>query len=180
MADIRPPLHEGYSIWFTLEDSQQKQLQRHISRLAKKFGGNDFLAHGTVIGLLDKKAAELEDLEEKTQQLAKQCSPFEIEVIGFGARDAYFQSLFLVIAPPLPLVDMNAKARKLFGHESDPPFMPHLSLMYGMFDWKTKQAAAKTLKLEFPVKYKVRSIALVNVEGNAEQWWNVREYPLAS
>ncbi|MEX1997539.1 MAG: 2'-5' RNA ligase family protein [Candidatus Andersenbacteria bacterium] len=181
MADLKPPL-KGYSLWLEAKKSDQQFLQSLVDSLAQEHGVRSFGAHATLIGLLDKGPSDLATIAQACEEIASGYRDVTSEIIGVGIRDMYFQSVFLLVTPTKDLVDMNQKARTLLGHESDSPFMPHWSALYGDITRHQKDAVAQRLitEVSFPHVVTINNIALVDVQGYEDEWKVVRRYPMTS
>lgn len=178
--DPMPPL-KGYSLWLMGSGKGWQSLQRLMSlSQAIALSDSTFFAHATLIGLLDFRSIQKDELEQGALQLAQTCNPLTIEVTGIGMRDVYFQSMFLPIQPSVELMQLNTQARRIFKHENDPPFMPHLSLIYGYPKWLIKAEIAKMLMLEiqFPLSITLDQLALVRVDGYPHEWEIEAKFPL--
>lgn len=179
-ADRKPPIH-GYSLWFMASEEYHRELQRAIEELSKFSGGPRFDAHATLIGLLDYTGDHKKKLVLGAEALSRQSSPIDVELLGVGMRNMYFQSMFLPISPTQPLVELNQAARLIFHHQNDPPFMPHVSLLYGEFDWQLKREALQRVAamLTFPLLVTFDRLALVRVDGYPNEWVIEKKFPFA-
>lgn len=179
-TDLKPPIR-GYSIWFMAGGEGHDQLRKVIEELGKLAGGPRFNAHATLLGLLDYTSDQKKWLEFGTETLARQSPPIDVELLGIGMRNVYFQSMFLPIVPTQPLMELNQTARLIFHRQNDPPFMPHVSLLYGDFDWQLKREALQRIiaTLTFPLHVTFDQIALVRVDRYPNEWVIEKEFPFA-
>lgn len=175
--DIKPPI-SGYSIWYMLSEDDQVKLQQLIDKLSQIAGSCRFDAHATLIGLLDYKG-DRKQLVNGISTLARSSSPITAEVTGVGMRSAYFQSVFLPVVPSKPLLELNRAACTFFDQEKDSPFMPHISMAYGDFDWQIKQNMLEHIvaKVSFPQMVVFDRLALVRVDGYPDEWVIEEESP---
>lgn len=178
MADLKPPL-TGYSLWLEAREPEQRFLQLLVYDLAREYSTRPFGAHATLLGLLDKREADLDTIGQACEKITSEFRGVVTEIIGVGTRDMYFQSVFLLVAPSEDLVVMSRRARTLLGHESDPPFMPHWSALYGDLDRRAKALIARELvtKLELPRVVAINNVALVDVRGYPDEWKIIQRYP---
>lgn len=181
MADLKPPL-TGYSLWFEAAETEQEFWQELIDDLAHEGNTRSFRAHGTLIGLLDKGPADVDQISRACREIAGSYRSVATEIIGVGMRDMYFQSVFLLALPTADLVAMNQQARKLLGHEHDPPFMPHWSALYGDFEWSVRKTATQRLlsRLVLPRTIPIAAITLVDVQGYPDEWKVIERYPFTT
>ena len=179
MSDIKPPI-KGYAIWFDADVESQTKLQGLINTLAEWYEVESFLAHATLIGLLDKTKADLEAMQLACRELAGMFSEVLCEITGVGVRDAYFQSVFLTAVPSDKIVAINSQARILLGHEADVPYMPHWSAVYGDFSAEIKKGIVSDAwgTVELPMTVQLRNINLVDVSGHPKEWKIIESFPI--
>lgn len=181
MPDIKPPL-QGYALWLVAEEKEQQSLQQLVDQLANSYKTHGFSAHATLLGLLDKTWAEVDEIKKISKDIANSFSGIAAEIVGVGMRQIYFQSVFLPVVPATELVAMNLLARKLLAYKNDPPFMPHWSMVYGDLDEATKKAIVNEIinQRQFPHVVPIRQLALVDVHGYPNEWKVIEQYPLAA
>jgi hypothetical protein len=176
MSDLKPPL-TGYSLWFMAKEEHHRSLQTMVDDLLK-YGTRRFEAHATLIGLLEMtdEAAVLRGAEV----VALDATSFDVEIIGTASRDRYFQSVFLTCVPSPEASRLNERARAIFGHQNDPPFMLHWSALYGDMDSGLKKAIRRDIenRFLFPMTATIDAIAVVDCTGYPAQWKIVRRFPL--
>lgn len=179
MADLKPPL-TGYSLWFETSGRYQERLQKLVDELASRFATCHFAAHATLLGLLEMGPGNLEDIKTHCQILVSGATGLTTEVIGVGARNMHFQAVFMPAVPNAKLLELNKRARGLFGHENDAPFMPHWSALYGDLEQDAKQIASDLIweQIAFPFVVPITDITLVDVTGYPDEWKVIERYPL--
>ena len=82
---------------------------------------------------------------QKTAKLASTIRPYTIELENIDYLNNYYRSLFVRVKKTPEVLDANLLSRKIFGRETDPKYMPHLSLIYGNFSEETKTAIIKKI-----------------------------------
>lgn len=172
-VDLKPPLPPGYSLWLMPSGTAQDEMQGLIHQIAQAFDLKTFSAHATLLGLLRSQPAE--DLDVKldlVERLASEIAPFSLEMIGVGMRAMYFQSVFIPVVPSPEVVAANVRARELFGHEADPPYMPHFSVAYGDIAPVVKSSIATAIRglYTFPKLIPIECVALVDHSGYPNEW----------
>ena len=116
---------------------------------------------------------------EKAEKLASSLKTFEIKLTHADHLDEYFRCVFLR-AEGSGLLDANARYRSIFGRESDSPFMPHLSLMYGNFPPVVREKAVHEIG-RLDESFLVRNVHFYRIgSGNPKDWVKVREFPFHS
>lgn len=151
------------------------KLNKIISQLNKEYSSPNFLPHVTLIGLV---VGSQKEILLKTSQLAIFIQPFEIKLTKVDYLNEYFRCLFIKVVKTKELMEANLKAREIFNREKDLKFMPHLSLMYGNFNSKTKKGVISKIGREFNLKFKVKSIHLFLTEGESKRWYKIKKFVL--
>ncbi len=123
-----------------------QSLKEVIHNLSKEYGTVNFEPHVTIIGRL---TGDETVLIEKTKELAESMGQFKISLEKLQQSDEYFKCIFLECERSRELIDLNQKARELFGRLEDEEFQPHLSLLYDKLGPKTREQALESLKLRF-------------------------------
>ena len=72
----------------------------------------------------------------------------------------------------------NQKAREIFQRQEDPPFMPHISLLYGNLPQAIKEKAIQEIKDELSLEFSVQDIHLVASSSRipVEDWEYVKKF----
>jgi len=165
----------GYSIWLMPEGEIYSRLENLISKLSKKYKTPKFKPHLTLIGeIQDSK----EDIMHKTSNLARAISPYDIILSGVSYLDEYFRSLFIKAKQTDELLKSNLVARSMFNRENDQKYIPHLSLMYGNLTSKTKETIIFEIGREFNFTFRVKSIHLYSTNGQVNDWFKIKEFPV--
>jgi 2'-5' RNA ligase len=179
MSDLKPPL-AGYSLWLEADEENQADLQALADDLAHSFETRGFLAHATLLGLLDKSSADLDSIRAACAEIASIYNAVEGELIGAAVREAHFQCVFMPMVPTRELLAMNHRARHSLGHEMDPPFMPHWSAVYGDLDQVAKSGIVSAIqqRVAFPRRIQLQTLAVADVDGYPDEWEIIERYPL--
>lgn len=165
----------GYSIWLMPTGEVYNKLSKILSTLSKKYFSPNFEPHVTLIGEL---IGSEEEILSKTLYLAGNLRPFNIRLTRVEYLDVYFRSLFVRVEETDDVIDANKKARKIFNRPTDSEYMPHLSLLYGMFTVEEKEKIISCIRKEFNVNFEVKSIHLFSTDGEPKDWYRVKEFPL--
>ena len=151
------------------------ELSKIISQLSTQYATPVFPPHVTLLGDL---AGDAEELSSQAQQLALRLRRFQVALTTVAYLPAYFRCLFIRAEETPALVAANQIARAIFHREQDAKFMPHLSLMYGDFDSKTKQQIVASIRREFKTTFPVNSIHLLSCNGEPKEWYHVHEFEI--
>lgn len=143
-----------------------------------------FIPHITLVAavMTDEK-----DVVERTKLVAQQLAPYEFEFEEVSERDAYFQCVYAKMKTTDQVVHANTVAKSVFDErQSDPPYMPHLSLVYGDFFTREKKLHTIIPSLETAIqkhapdttKFTVDSIQIWSTQGDVSEWYLVETVPL--
>lgn len=179
MADLRPPLAGGFSLWLEPDEETGQVFDVLIKKLAEAHKGDSFAPHITLLSMLDWSEERAEVAQDLLATLVERFRPFTLEFTGIGFRDTYFQSLFLPVVPAQPLVALRRMTATLFEQPAH-PYMPHASLYYGDLSVTQKQKIVADLIAEVPQQQAVQSISLISAKGYPCDWEVVARFPLAN
>ena len=177
MADLKPPLSGGYSIWLESSSDERQFFQELIIRLADRYGGQHFSPHVTLLSLPTWQEDRLEEAQYLLDDLTDNVGPFTLELTGVGQRDRYLQSVFLHAAHTQELGMLLELTRHLC-LDSMPNYMPHASLFYGDLITKDKKKLVAEIDFDFPRPHPIASVSLVWAKGWPSEWEVVSRVPL--
>lgn len=169
------PEAKGYSLWLMPAGDVYDRLKGLISRLSRRYSTPDFEPHVT---LLSEIPGPEDEIVSKTARLASVIGPYKIELSRVEYLNEYFRCLFLRAKETDEVMRANREARRIFGRETDPEYMPHLSLMYGDFPPRTKEKIIEEIGKEISAGFGVESIHLFSTSGEPEDWYRVKEFLL--
>jgi 2'-5' RNA ligase len=162
----------GFSLWIVPQGEARRRLAALIAELARRFGGPVFDPHVTLLAGLPGPAANVIARAEDVMRGAK---TFPIRFAGPEKGDGYFRCLYVRVEPSPPLLALHAAARDAFGRTEEPPFFPHLSLMYGA---PPPPVVIEEVRLAVPDGFEARTVDLYSTEGEVECWRRVRRFRL--
>jgi 2'-5' RNA ligase len=166
---------KGYSLWLMPIGEVYNKLNNLISELSRKYNTPHFEPHVTLIG---EVLGSEEEIVLKTAQLTSVVRPYRIELGRVEYLNEYFRCLFLRVRETHEVMRANQISRKIFGRETDPKYMPHLSLMYGDFAPQIKEEIIAKIGKEIFVGFDVESIHLFSTNGEPKDWYRVKEFSL--
>ena len=152
-----------------------ERLSRIIQQLSARYAAPEFPPHVTLLG---RCVGPRRELICQSARLAASLRPFTIRLDEIAFLDEYFRCLFVCTAPTEPLRKAHQAARQGFGHDRDPPFMPHLSLLYGDFPRSLKEGVIREMGPRLDVQFKVRSLHLYRTHGEPRHWRRVASFGL--
>jgi len=162
-----------FSLWLIPKGQEYKDFSRIIKVLAKKNSAPKFEPHVTLIGtiLTNKKKAI-----KNTKQLASCIFPFSLTLTDIGYENTNHKALFINCGKSKGFLNTHRKAREIFKHKEK--FLPHISLIYGIYDELSKKEMIKEIK-KYPKNLTFDSISLFNTKDrNEEKWYKVAEFKL--
>lgn len=164
----------GYSINILPSAEEFNRFVNLIKKLAEKYDAPIFDPHITILG----QASDNESTAIKlTEELVTGISPFNITLNKIGYQDYYFRALYVLVEKTEPLLKLHEKAKQLFEKQDIPPYMPHLSLLYGDFPVAIKEKIMQEIGREQPSTFEVKSLYVFKTEGEANSWYSVKEIP---
>lgn len=143
------------------------KLKAKIDELSDKYNGPKFDPHLTILGNIE---GELSDIEEKVKTLASGLQTLELELSETSFSTTYFQNVFVRVKSNAALMNLNLKAKELFGMENN-VFMPHVSLLYGDQDMKTREEAVSEIEIE-KESFIVDKFVIIT-SGNDPNTWEI-------
>ena len=151
------------SLWLIPSGAVYTELAALISRLSRSYGTPSFEPHVT---LLSGIALAEPLLFAKTQQLAELISPFQVKLTTVDYQDEYFRCLFIRADPDGALRQANATAKVLFERPEEPPYMPHLSLLYGDLPQAKKEEIIAEWGSTFALEFTVDALYLISATAD--------------
>jgi 2'-5' RNA ligase len=173
----------GHSLWMIPAGTARKAYDEIIGTTARQLDTFHFLPHITLVAAI---LTPVEDVVQRTRHLATLLAPYEFELDDLSQRDAYFQCVYATMKLTDAPLHANAVARQVFPEkQSDPPYMPHLSLIYGAFGQERKtQEILPRLREKFlerapdTLHLPVDAIELWSTQGDVKDWYLVERVPL--
>ena len=143
------------------------RLSRIVQRLSDRYGAPQFCPHVTLLG---DCVGPRRELIGRAARVAATLRPFVLRLEEIGFLDEYFRCLFVHVALTEPLRKAHQAACREFGMEREPPFMPHLSLLYGIFPRSLKEEIIAEIGPRLDLQFKARSLHLWQTNGGQRKW----------
>jgi putative endonuclease len=162
-----------YTIWIIPSQSLKIDLDKIVSRLAKKYKSPIFEPHMTLLGdtEIDEKT-----MIEKAKLLATKLKAFPLELGEISFSTTYFQSVFVRVNCTAKLMEANLKAKEIYKRENN-VFMPHMSLLYGDQDMALREKIIPSVKIPKSSKFIVDKIVVVPSTKDPKEWKHLAEIP---
>lgn len=143
-----------------------------IKKLAAEYNAPVFEPHVTLLGDVPQPEEVCVSL---TKQLVSGQKPFTITMGDIDYEDFYFRTLFVKSLKTEPLLTLHNKAKEIFKMDI-PPFMPHLSLLYGTFPVATKEKIIKEIGRNQPARFLIDRVYLIK-GGKLADWQITAQFP---
>jgi hypothetical protein len=173
----------GYSLWMIPTGDSFEMYSNIIRNTAAELGTFEYIPHITLVGAI---LSDVNDVITKTKELASNLAPFQFEFTTVSHREAFFQCVYAMFERTDEVVAANLLAREFFSEtKANPPYMPHLSLIYGSFSPEQKETViVPNLKRQIEDKapatttIHVDSIQIWCTKGNVSDWYLFESVPL--
>lgn len=154
-----------YSIWIIPPEPIFSQLKKIIGSLSKENTAPLFDPHMTLLGNIDE---DLSEIESKIRKLLTNAGGLRLELGPISFSSTYFQSVFVRVNSTAQLMQLNLDIKKALNMENS-VFMPHMSLLYGDHDMKSREEIASKIKL-YRSSFDVRKVVIIPEMPNPKDW----------
>ena len=151
------------------------RLARVIFELSRKYGAPAFEPHVT---LLSHIPGTEDTVASRCERLADRIEPYSIRLTKLDQLNEYYRCLFVRVLETPAVVGANSEARDVFGLQQGPPYMPHLSLLYGDFSEATKHRTIESLGESWDLEFNVDRFHLIDARGGPAEWRRLKELAL--
>lgn len=173
----------GHSLWVCPTGDAKQAYSEIIGNMSQELGTYHFTPHITLVAAI---MTSREDVVQRTKDLAAKLTPYEFQFDSLSHKDRYFQCVFAKMKLTQEVLNANKIAREVFSERhTDPPYMPHLSLVYGEFTQTIKEAKIiptmeqqMTQKASSTMSFTVDSIEVWSTQGDVADWYLVATVPL--
>lgn len=162
---------KGYALWLMPKGKIYTKFAQIIKKLGQEYGGPIFEPHVTLLG--DIELPE-EEMIKRTAQLVGGQKPFPITIKQVDYQDFYFRTLFVRADLTESLQALHNKARKIFKKDI-PPYMPHLSLLYGNYPVDLKEKIITEIGRDQIAQFEVSGVFLKKA-GEIKDWKVIKEF----
>ncbi len=168
----------SYTIWLLpLEESVKNYLASVVKDLAQNFQGPEFEPHATLLG---DQQFSLEEITNKSTQLAKNCKPFTVQTGSVEYSTTYYQCVFVRLKPTPELMSLYDETKKVLGLTNPSVFMPHISLFYGNIPYVKRQEIIDSLNFQ-PQSFTINSFTITpGGENPPSEWKHLAAIPFQS
>lgn len=154
-----------YSIWIIPPQPIFNEVSKIINDLSVEYKGPIFKPHMTVLGSVDRK---LNDIQEAVETVANNTEKLTLSLGPVSFSTTYFQSVLVRINSTAQLMQLNLDIKKLLDIENN-VFMPHISLIYGNHDMKTREKIAAKIELQNN-SFVANEIVIIPEKPEPKEW----------
>lgn len=165
---------KGCSLWLIPAGEKYQRFAALIKKLAKKYAGPIFKPHITLLGETDLPK---EEVLRRCEQLVAGQKPFTITLKDIGYQNYHFRALFLKVQKNQQLLALHKRAKEIFDMRNIPPYMPHLSLLYGNYSPEVKKKIIKEIGKGQTTNFIIDRVFVYKTGGEAEIWYKIGEVP---
>ncbi|MBT9290764.1 2'-5' RNA ligase family protein [Prosthecodimorpha staleyi] len=172
-----PSLH---SVWLLAAPEDERRLAAEVEVLSRRFGTPRFRPHATLAGDLPIDAARL---ASRVASVAAGHPALAAPVVGIETGAAYFRAFYARLAATDALTALHAAVRIAAGTDPASPFLPHVSLAYGLPPGPARDAAQAAMQAVWsgtPIRFDrlalVRSADTIPIA----QWTVRQDWPLCA
>jgi 2'-5' RNA ligase len=171
-------MQSSYHLWLKPSGKAHDVLAEAIQDLSHKLRSPIFEPHVTLLSGL--QGSEQDHLL-RTEQLADWLQPLHISLIAPSYQDTYFQCLFLKVEETPPVMEAHARAKAAFADKAEAAFMPHLSLLYGLYSREVKQEIIATLPSHLRMTFDATALYLTRSDSDdPKDWHEILMVPMGS
>lgn len=163
-----------YSVWIIPPQPIFNEVSKVISDLSVEYKGPVFKPHITILGSIDR---ELDDIQKAVETVANDTEKLTLSLGPISFSTTYFQSVLVRINSTAQLMQLNLDIKKLLDIENN-VFMPHISLMYGNHDMKTREKIAEKINLQSS-SFIANEIVIIPEKSDPKEWEPVVTIPFA-
>ncbi|KAJ2454137.1 hypothetical protein EV183_001739 [Coemansia sp. RSA 2336] len=172
-------MSKKYSLWLcpSPDSTAFSFISSIIDQFAQSIGAPPFSPHLTLFSPIradtDKEA--LDQVAEFAGKLREhKLVDLPVNVVDVGTGHKFHHCLFLEACGAL--AEANSIARKHWAVASQPPYQPHVSLLYGEYDAEKLNSLQRQVRAMLPtdmaqVSFKTNKIYLVETSGACAQWY---------
>jgi 2'-5' RNA ligase len=166
----------SYHLWWKPAGEASTRLAQAIEELAQMLRAPVFQPHVTLLGNLIGTEA---DHHERARALAQQLDPFPIVLTKPAYGDQYFQCIFMKVEETASVMNAHAAAKRLCPHAEAPPYLPHLSLVYGQYPVEVKKAIIMHLPSHLTMSFDASTVYLIRADSREpKDWHQIAAVPL--
>ncbi|KDN39246.1 2, 3 cyclic phosphodiesterase [Tilletiaria anomala UBC 951] len=130
----------GLSLWLQISNSATQEAVQHVMAELRSHVPEDapaFEPHATLLaglstdeGWTPEKVWEYVQAAVRAWKASPHCAHLECSFRSMTRRDVFFQCVLIELEQQPALMALNEAMRKAFNKQEQPPYFPHISLLY--------------------------------------------------
>jgi 2'-5' RNA ligase len=120
----------------------EKVLTELVGELADRFGSPLFAPHLT---LMSDRPGDPSTMTALCREVASDFAPFAAQIAAVETGPAFFRSLYARFAAMGPIAKLRQRVEAALSFQPETPFMPHISLAYGLAEGDAKESVRREL-----------------------------------
>ncbi len=164
----------SYALWLMPERKLSHRLRDLILHLSRRYSTPLFPPHVTLLGRLEGEESEM---QSKALTLASCLDPMTLQLSAVDGWNEFFRSLFVRVDCSQSLLEAHRKALEVFGIRDEPPFVPHLSLIYSNLPSSIKREIIGEIGSKLQLRFMANQLHLFSTSGDPSWWQPVCAYP---
>ena len=165
-----------YSLWLRPAQTQIDEFTEIISSLAHHHRTVPFAPHLTLLSGIN---CGLHDIKQYCAKFVGQYEEFDIPLQKMDYTETYYRNFFIVAEATQQLSKMYEDTKNAFACKTHEVFMPHLSVLYGNIEIKTKQKLKEELENTYAKLFHCQRLDIYNTTGDVANWHLVKSYSVA-
>lgn len=162
---------KGYTLWLMPKGKAYQKFSGLIKKLASENQALVFEPHVTLLGEI---MLPQDEVIKRTNKLVAGQKPFAVTMEQIGYEDYFFRTLFVRAKKTAPLLALHKQAKKIF-QMAALPYMPHLSILYGIFPNELKEKIIAEIGRDQSVEFEINSVVLIK-GGEVQDWQVIGEF----
>lgn len=165
----------GTSLWLVPGEGARDRLTTLIRDLATRLGTEPFAPHVTLLAGLQGREGET---VRKAGEMCRALEPVRLRASRVEGRDEFFRCLTLRVEETLALLTLHAQARISFARAEPSTYEPHVSVVYGYLDPRSRAEVETELRQEVPIAFEAPRLEVWRTEGRPSEWRRLAGFPL--
>ncbi len=162
-----------YSLWLRPIQIQIDEFSNIISEIAHRNRTTPFPPH---ITLLSGLTSELNSIKQACEKIIDRIHNFEIPMQNIAYTAAFYRNLYILAETTSLLETLYEEIKCELTYKENDKFVPHLSLLYGDLDLKTKKRLKDELNECYSKSFKCVRLDIYNTTGEIQNWHLIHSY----
>lgn len=158
---------DNYILWLLPDQAGSDYFGKIITVLSEKYKTKTFIPHITIGRVPDIPLAEV---RSRVETIGRKSEPFDAKIKKVWCREKSSEKISAEIYDSSQLKNMLSLIDDGFEGSYGKREYPHLSLLYGDFPCPELQIETENLNHMIVNRFKISSVALVDLHGDPDEW----------